>query len=679
MSSVFRLFVAVAFLLLSAAPASAGTVPINAFHRPGDLHLDFPRYTSSDEWSAPQAVTRPVGDVNGDGRADIAMALTADSSGTTWVTFNPGPQSQPLAVEDPTWPGMRISTAGPVRGVAGVGDLDGDGLGDVAVATDDAVYVVFGSPTPGAVDAANLGSRGFTLTGVTPCFLSSMGNLYTGVFSRGSSVGRIDGGLAICTDVAILSFHPPADAAGRSFDLSAPRSDTGRLTLPDGLRPSFGTQSNGRLVVAWATDGTGYILETDPPAAGTTTTLAAAQDAPESAVLELPVSYFEQATPMRDANGDGRGDVALSVVASTRERMIAFTPAPGRHETVSAANSRAADTTYSGITDVGDQDGDGRPDLANDPIVALSAGGSMSIDQSLPTCVPLKPLPGGSLVLCSLEYKIADSMPDMNGDGKPEMIAIYADPLPVEDDKVNTTWHLDVFLSAPRPAAGVVEAPVQDASGVAFAGTFITAPGGPIRTLGARATVAVIDPAGRSRTVSGDVIDAGAATTTRVVLRATAAQLGLVPGTTYTYRLSLENGRGLTAAARPQTFVFGRVAAAPLVGSNTSPMFNTSPKSLRVSKTGRFTYKSTATPLKQGKLGFKSTKKVKIGSNKRFMTVAKKSFTVPASAKVKVKFKLSKENLEALKKKRTIRFKVTATLSGKTFTTELTLKAPKKH
>ena len=77
-----------------------------------------------------------------------------------------------------------------------------------------------------------------------------------------------------------------------------------------------------------------------------------------------------------------------------------------------------------------------------------------------------------------------------------------------------------------------------------------------------------------------------------------------------------------------------------------------------------------ATPLKEGTLGFTSTKQVKIGPKKRFVTIAKEPFTTPASGKVKVRFKLARKNLKALKAKGTIRFTVIATLSGKTFTTE---------
>jgi hypothetical protein len=61
------------------------------------------------------------------------------------------------------------------------------------------------------------------------------------------------------------------------------------------------------------------------------------------------------------------------------------------------------------------------------------------------------------------------------------------------------------------------------------------------------------------------------------------------------------------------------------------------------------------------------------------MKLASKPFSALADNKVKVKYKLSRKNLKALKAKKKIRFTVTATLSGNTFTTKLTLKAPKKH
>ena len=157
MRLALRLSLVVSCLLMWSAPASASSVPLNAFKRPGDLALDFPRLTSAGD-VPPEAMTHAVGDVNLDGRTDIAMAISAGSTATTWVTFNPGAQPQPLAVTDATWPGLRIDTPGSVTGVTGIDDVNDDGFDEVAVATRTGVYVVFGSATPARVDAENLGT-----------------------------------------------------------------------------------------------------------------------------------------------------------------------------------------------------------------------------------------------------------------------------------------------------------------------------------------------------------------------------------------------------------------------------------------------------------------------------------------------------------------------------------------
>ncbi|MGH2839692.1 MAG: hypothetical protein ACRDKY_02570 [Solirubrobacteraceae bacterium] len=107
-------------------------------------------------------------------------------------------------------------------------------------------------------------------------------------------------------------------------------------------------------------------------------------------------------------------------------------------------------------------------------------------------------------------------------------------------------------------------------------------------------------------------------------------------------------------------------------------VFATSPKSLRVAKTGRFTYRFVAPALASGTIRLKSATKVKIGAKKRFMKLATRSFTAPSTTRVKVKYKLSRKHLKALNRAKKLRFKVTATLAGKTTTTTLTLKAPKK-
>jgi hypothetical protein len=107
-------------------------------------------------------------------------------------------------------------------------------------------------------------------------------------------------------------------------------------------------------------------------------------------------------------------------------------------------------------------------------------------------------------------------------------------------------------------------------------------------------------------------------------------------------------------------------------------VFTGSSKSLRVSKTGKFTYGFLATPGRAGKAKLTSTKKIKVGSKKKKVSTAAKSFTVPANGKVKVNFTLSAKNLKALKKRTSLKCEVSVTVGAKTFSATLKLKPPKK-
>jgi streptogramin lyase len=130
---------------------------------------------------------------------------------------------------------------------------------------------------------------------------------------------------------------------------------------------------------------------------------------------------------------------------------------------------------------------------------------------------------------------------------------------------------------------------------------------------------------------------------------------------------------GLPPPTPPQT------AASLQKRPGRSAAFTVSPKSLRVSSTGRFTYVFIATPLSSGKIRLSSINKVKVGSKRRTLMVAAKTFTAPANGKVKVRFTLSATNLKALKRVKRLRCTVTATVAGQPFTTRLVLKAPRAY
>ena len=120
-----------------------------------------------------------AGDVNGDGLGDlIAQADGEDlaNQGTAWVIFG-RPEPGPIDLAALGAGGFRIngsSSSDPTGfGPAGVGDVNGDGLGDLAVSSpfgpDDkgSIYVVLGR-TGGTVDLATPGAAAVRIDGAAP-------------------------------------------------------------------------------------------------------------------------------------------------------------------------------------------------------------------------------------------------------------------------------------------------------------------------------------------------------------------------------------------------------------------------------------------------------------------------------------------------------------------------------
>jgi hypothetical protein len=114
---------------------------------------------------SPGPIARGVGDVNGDGRSDVALAVNQGVA----VVYGTSP---PVHNEDLAGPlgdrGFRVDTsaaAGAVWDLGGAGDFDHDGFDDVVISTDAAVYVVYGAATTNATLTLAAGPRVTALTG----------------------------------------------------------------------------------------------------------------------------------------------------------------------------------------------------------------------------------------------------------------------------------------------------------------------------------------------------------------------------------------------------------------------------------------------------------------------------------------------------------------------------------
>ena len=140
---------------------------------------------------------------------------------------------------------------------------------------------------------------------------------------------------------------------------------------------------------------------------------------------------------------------------------------------------------------------------------------------------------------------------------------------------------------------------------------------------------------------------------------------------------------GIGPAAPPPT------APQPVSPSPATPpaeaSFDGSKRSIRVNRKRRFEFTFHATPGLAGSATFKSVRKIRVGQNrKKKVTLAKKSFTVPATGQVTLRIKLARKAYRILKLNREIRVLVTVTVENAAGLTsksskKFTLKAPRRQ
>ncbi len=114
------------------------------------------------------------------------------------------------------------------------------------------------------------------------------------------------------------------------------------------------------------------------------------------------------------------------------------------------------------------------------------------------------------------------------------------------------------------------------------------------------------------------------------------------------------------------------------------PSFKKSKRTIRVSRSGRFTFTFSAGAGLRGRITLKTLRKVRPGKRgrKRIASFVNKTFKVPKSGKVRLKLKLSARNRRILRRYKKLRIKVTVKVRNsanltRTASVRITLKAPR--
>ena len=284
----------------------------------GDLLYSTPTYSSGGTY--PYSVA--IGDLNGDGRADLAVANTG--SGNVGVLLG---QAGGTFLAAATY-----SSGGSAPRSVAIGDLNGDGRADLAVAN-------YGSGNVGVL----LGQAGGT-------FAAAATYSSGGSSPRSVAIGDLNGdGRA---DLAVANYGSGnvgvlLGQAGGTFAAAATYSSGGSVPMSVAIGDLNG---DGRADLAVANSGSetvGVLLGQ----AGGTFAAAATYSSGGSSPMSVAIG---------DLNGDGRADLAVANYGSGNVGVL-LGQAGG---TLAAAATYSSGGSYPMSVAIGDLNGDGRADLA---------------------------------------------------------------------------------------------------------------------------------------------------------------------------------------------------------------------------------------------------------------------------------------------------------------------------